>query len=233
MEIRIDARKTAVTLLIIAIALICMHVGGMISRYAIGHGRLLGLIDTFNVNVENNVPTFFSAFLLVSCAAVLWVVARQPNLTPRDARYWGWLGFIFFFLALDEDAAIHELWIGPIRHFLPLDGPLYFAWVIPYGIAILFVGVLYMRFVFRLPEPTRRLTITAGCLYLAGAFAFEMIGGWYLSEIAGYMDFPYMMIVAGEEFLEMCGSILFLYTLLDFLSDGLQGSPLRILIRSG
>lgn len=232
MEIRIDARKTAITLLMIAIALICLHVGGMFSRYVLGHGRLLGVIDTFNVNFENNVPTFFSAFLLLSCAVLLALVARRADLAPREARYWGWLGVIFLFLALDEDASIHELWTGPIQYFFPMDGPLYFAWVIPYGIALLFVGLLYLGFVFRLPEPTRRLTIAAGGLYLAGALVFEMIGGWYLSVYAEDMDFPYSIIVAGEEFLEMCGSILFLYTLLDFLGKGLRGGPLRILIRS-
>jgi hypothetical protein len=205
----------------------------MFSRYVLGHGQLLGLIDTFDVNAENNVPTFFSAFLLLSCAALLAVVARRPDLAPRDARYWSWLGLIFLFLALDEDASIHELFIEPIRYSLQLDGLLYFAWVLPYGLALLVIGLLYLRFVFRLPERTRRLTIAAGGLYLAGALVFEMIGGWYLSDYSGEIDFPYLIIVAGEEFLEMCGSILFLYTLLDFLGDGLRGGPLRILIRSG
>jgi hypothetical protein len=232
MELRIDPGKTAVLLLLVAIVLIAMHLGGMVSRYALGHGSLLGLVDTFNVNVENNVPTFFSAFLLLACAALLAVIARRPGLTGRDRRYWGWLAVIFLFLALDEDASIHELWMAPIEYLLPTDGLLHFAWVIPYGLGAMVVGLLYLRFVFQLPEPTRRLTIAAGGLYLAGALLFEMIGGWYLSRVAGYMDFPYMMIVAGEEFLEMCGSILFVYTLLGYLGEGLNGAPLRILIRS-
>jgi hypothetical protein len=232
MELRIDARKVAAALLFVAIALICLHIGGMFSRYILGHRQLLGMIDTFDVNAENNVPTFFSAFLLLACAGLLAVVARRPNVPSREARYWGWLGAIFLFLALDEDASIHELFIEPIRYTLDLDGLLYFAWVLPYGIAMAAVGLLYLRFVFRMPEPTRYLTIAAGGLYLAGALGFEMIGGWYLSVISGEIDFPYLVIVAGEEFLEMCGSILFLYTLLDFLSEGLRGGPLSIMIRS-
>jgi len=232
MELRIDARKTAVTLLIVAIVLIMLHVGGMLSRYVLGHGRLLGVIDTFNVNHENNVPTFFSAFLLLSCAALLAVVARKPDQTARDARYWRWLALIFLFLALDEDASIHELWTGPIQYLLPMDGMFYFAWIIPYGIGLLLIGLVYLRFMFRLREPTRRLAILAGSLYVAGALGFEMIGGWYLSEFGDDVDFPYSIIVAGEEFLEMCGSILFLYALLGYLGDGLRGGPLRILVNS-
>jgi hypothetical protein len=232
MEIRIDPRRTATALFVAAVALALLHVAGMLSRYVLGHGRLLGTIDTFNMNYENNVPTFFSTMLLVACAAVLAVVARRPGGARREARYWGWLAAIFLFLALDEDASIHELWIGPIQYFLPMDGLFYFAWVIPYGIALLFIGGLYLRFVLGLPEPMRRLTLAAGALYVGGAFVLEMIGGWYLSVIAGGdVDFAYSIIVAVEEFLEMSGSILFLYALLDFLGRSREKDGLRIVIR--
>ncbi len=232
MELRIDPRRTAAALFAAAVTLILLHVGGMYSRYVLGHQRLLGIIDTFNVNYENNVPTFFSALLLMSCAAALAVVARLPDNAPRERRYWGWLSLIFVFLAFDEDAAIHELWIEPIQYFLPVSGPLHFAWVIPYGVGLLAVGILYLRFVLALSEPTRMLTIASGSLYLGGAFVLEMVGGWYLSEVTGYVDFPYSMIVGVEEFLEMCGAILFLYTLLDLLERRLGSEPVAVRIRS-
>ncbi len=232
MEIRIDPRRTAVTLFASAVTLILLHVGGMYSRYVLGHGRLLGIIDTFNVNYENNVPTFFSALLLMSCAVALAAVARLPDNAPRERRYWAWLSLIFVFLALDEDAAIHELFIDPVRYFLPVSGPLHFAWVIPYGIALLTIGIVYLRFVLGLAEPTRMLTIASGSLYVGGAFVLEMIGGWYLSEVSGRVDFPYSMLVGVEEFLEMCGAILFLYTILDFLQRRLGGEPVTVRLRS-
>ena len=122
---------------------------------------MLGLIDTFDVNIENNVPTFFSTFLLVSCAALLAVIANQPAVARREAAYWRWLCLIFLFLALDEDASLHELLIEPMKRHLPLDGPLFFAWVIPYGLAVLVVGLLFLKFVLRLPARTRRLVIVA------------------------------------------------------------------------
>lgn len=233
MELRIDPRRTAAALFVTAVTLVLLHVGGMYSRYVLGHGRLLGVIDTFNVNYENNVPTFFSALLLMSCAAALAVAARLPDAAPRERRYWGWLALIFVFLALDEDAAIHELWIEPLHYFLPVSGPLHFAWVIPYGVALLVVGLLYLRFVLGLAEPTRMLAIASGTLYLGGAFVLEMIGGWYLSEVSGTVDFPYSMLVGVEEFLEMCGAILFLYTILDLHERRLRGETIAVHIRSG
>jgi hypothetical protein len=228
MELRIEPRRTALTLFAIAVMLLAAHFAMMFSRFVLHHGQLLGLVDTFNVNVENNVPTFFSAFLLLACAATLAVVARMPGNSASDRRHWAGLGLIFLFLALDEDASIHELFINPLKYFLPDHGVLHFGWIVPYALLALVIGVLYLRFVLRLPEPTRSLTITSGCVYLSGAFVFEMIGGWYVSEVSGWMDFPYMTIVAGEEFLEMCGAILFLYTLLDRLQRGLGGEPLAI-----
>ena len=232
MELRINARKIALTLLVIAILLTAAHLGGMTARYVLGHERLLGLIDTFDVNIENNVPTFFATFLLVSCAALLAVIALQPAVAAREAAYWRWLCLIFLFLAVDEDASLHELLIEPIQRHLPLDGPLFFAWVIPYGLGVLVVGLLFLKFVLRLPARTRRFVIAAGGLYLAGALGFELIGGWYLSEYGESENMPYSLLVAGEEFLEMSGTILFLYALLDFLGERLQGRPLGILIRS-
>lgn len=232
MEFRINARKVAWSLFAVAVLLIAAHIGGMISRYVLGHGQLLGLIDTFNVNFENNVPTFFSAFLLVTSAVLLAVIARRSDGVAHDVHYWRWLSLIFLFLAVDEDASLHELLIDPIKGYLPLHGPLFFAWVLPYGLAIVIVGLLYLRFVLQLPARTRRLVIAAGGLFLTGAFGFELIGGWYISRHGELVDFHYSMLVGGEEFLEMSGIILFIYALLDYLADQLQGGPLRILIRS-
>lgn len=228
MEIRIDPRRTAIALLAAAVTLILLHFAVMFSRYVLHHGQLLGLVDSFNVNVENNVPTFFSAFLLFSCAVTLAVVARMPSNTRSERRHWAGLGLIFLFLALDEDASIHELLINPLKYVLPEHGVLHFAWIVPYAAIALVIGLLYLRFVWRLPAPTRGLTFAAGCVYLTGALVFEMIGGWYISEVSHRQNFTYMAIVACEEFLEMCGAILFLYTLLDRLQRGLGGEPLRI-----
>jgi hypothetical protein len=232
MELRLDPRRIAATLFASAVALLLLHVAGMYARYVLGHERLLGVIDTFNVNYENNVPTFFSALVLMSCAAVLAVVAHLPSEGARGRRYWGWLAVIFALLAFDEDAAIHELFIEPVKYFLPVSGPLHFAWVIPYGVGALVVGILYLRFVLALPDPTRWLAIASGTLYLGGAFVLEMVGGWYLSEVTGYVDFPYSLLVGAEEFLEMCGAILFLYTLLDYAAGRLGREAVAVRIGS-
>lgn len=232
MEFRINAKKVALSLQMAAIVLTAAHIAGAISTYMLGHSNLLGLIGTFDLNNENNVPTFFSTFLLVSSAVLLAVIAGGSTRADGNTSYWRWLSIIFLYLAVDEDASLHELLIEPVREILNTGGLLFFAWVIPYALVVLTIGFLYLGFVLRLPARTRRLVIAAGCIYLTGAIGFELVGGWYLDRHAETEDFTYAMIYACEEFLEMSGVILFIYALLDFLSDQLKGGSLRILIRS-
>jgi hypothetical protein len=227
MEIRIEPRRFALSLLLVAIVLVIAHVTGAIASHVFHHQQVFGLVDSFDMNVENNVPTFFSAFILVTSAVLLTVITSQST-ADRYAGHWKWLAIIFAFMALDEDAALHELLIEPVRDLLPVSGPLYFAWVIPYGLAVLAIGVLYLRFVWSLTARTRGLFIGAGSLYLAGALGFESIGGWYFSRHGEMEDLRYSLLVATEEFLEMSGIILFIYALLDYLRDRLAGDPLRI-----
>jgi len=229
MEFRIDPRKIALSLLTVAIVLVVAHVAGAVSSHVFHHEQVFGLVDTFDMNVENNVPTFFSAFILVASAVLLTVIASQST-ADRYAGNWKWLAIIFAFMAVDEDASLHELLIEPVRNLLAVAGPLFFAWVIPYALAVLVIGLLYLKFVWSLPARTRGLFIGAGSLYLAGALGFESIGGWYFSLHGEIEDLPYSLLVAAEEFLEMSGTILFIYALLDYLRDRLAGEPLRISI---
>jgi hypothetical protein len=217
MELRIDPRRAVRRLFALAVLLIAAHLAVMYARFVLGHGRLFGLTAKFDVNNEMSAPTFFSVLLLLACAATLVVVAQMPSNSASDRRHWNGLAAIFLFVAFDEYASIHELWIAPMRHFLPDKGVLHFGWVVPYAILVLVVGILYLRFVLRLAAPTRGLVLTAGCLYLGGALVLEMLGGWYFSQVSGRENLQYMTIVAGEELLEMSGAILFLHALLDLL----------------
>jgi hypothetical protein len=229
MEFRIQPRKIALSLLTFAILLVVAHIAGAISSHVYHHEQVFGLIDTFDLNVENNIPTFFSTFILVAASALLAVIAGIST-ADRYSGHWKWLAIIFLFLGVDEDASLHELLIVPVRDHLSVAGPLYFAWVIPYGLAVLVIGLLYLRFVWSLPVRTRWLFIVAGSIYIGGAIGFESAGGWYFSLHGEVEDLPYSLLVAAEEFLEMSGIILFIYALLDYLRERLAGGPLRIFI---
>lgn len=227
MEIRIDARRLTGLLLAIVALLACAHVMAMVLRFVLGYNYAFGLIDTFNLNFENNVPTFFSAFLLVF-AAVLLAVQAGIESGLRSAVYWRWLAVIFAFLAVDEDASLHELLIDPLRTALSLGGPLQFAWTIPYGVLLIVLASIFLRFLWTLPPRTRRLFFLAGALYVGGAMGCELAAGWYLTRHADAEDLGYYMLVGVEESLEMTGVVVFIHALLEHIGGSLGGQPLRI-----
>lgn len=227
MELRIDAARVTGMLLAVVVLLTWAHVTGMLLRFVLGYDYVFGLIDTFNMNYENNVPTFFSAFLLL-LAAVLLAVQAGIETSSRPSAYWRWLSVIFVFLAVDEDASLHELLIDPMRTALPLEGPLLFAWVIPYGVLLAALAVMYARFLWTLPPRTRRWFFLAGALYVGGAMGYELVAGWYLTRHAGAEDLAYYLLVGVEESLEMTGVVVFIYALLVHIAGSLGGDPLRI-----
>lgn len=230
MEFSIHPRKFCLSLLVIAVLLAVAHLCAMISLYILGDDFVYGLVDTFDLNLENNIPTVFSTLILMTSAVLLAVIANHAATIKHNAGYWKWLAIIFIFLAVDENASLHELFIDPIQDMLPSGGIMYVGWIIPYALAALVIGLLYLKFVWSLPTRTRYLIILSGSIYLSGAIGFELLGGWYLLPRDEIEDFPYSMLVMAEEFLEMSGVILFIYSLLDYLKDQLGGKPVQLSI---
>ncbi len=152
--------------------------------------------------------------LLLLCAVLLAIHARRSRLNRDGNRfYWAILSAIFCFLAVDEIAGIHENLSDHLETFMEARGVLYFLWVIPYGIATILLGLLYLRFVWRLPPPIRKRFIFAGIVFLAGALGFEMLGARE-ADINSVETVAYCALYTIEESLEMLGAILFLSALL-------------------
>lgn len=186
-------------------------------EFGLGRPTVYGFVQEFDVDRENNVPTYFSALILLiaGCLAgliALWQVAQGSVF----ARHWIALAPLFLFLSVDEAISLHERLIRPIREMLDLSGWLYFSWIVP-GIAIvLLIGVLYARLVLNLPLRTRCLVLIAGALYVGGAIGVEMVGGWYATTWVT-QSFVYGTIVMVEEGLEMTGVVVVIYAFLDYI----------------
>ncbi len=178
------------------------------------------IIVKFDLDLErNNVPTWYQSSTLLLSSFLLTVIALlRFNEEDKDYKFWGFLAAIFLYLSLDEAVSIHEQLTMPLRTTFDLGGIFYLSWVIP---AVLFLGILFLvlyKFLQRLPVRTRFLMIAAGIIYVSGAVGIEMIGGQYLDAAndlpTRILDFRYVLITTFEEFLEMFGIIVFIYTLL-------------------
>ncbi|HSI78241.1 MAG TPA: hypothetical protein VK957_20250 [Lunatimonas sp.] len=173
-------------------------------------------IREFNFNLEGNIPAFFSAVQLLVTSLIIFVIAFAEK--SLNQQYLGWMGLalVFSFLAIDEAVMIHETLIGYFKDTYDLSGYFYYAWVIPYAIGVLVLFLVYIPFFLRLDLRMFGLMILAGFIFVSGAIGFEMLGGNEM-ENRGW-TLTYMIYYSIEEFLEMIGVSIFVYSLLWFIS---------------
>jgi hypothetical protein len=194
-------------------ALVILSLAGQVSKYFLGHERLLGFVRVFHVDYEPSVPAVFTVLLLTANAVVLAIIAAAER--RRGGRSLGWFGLaaLFIYLAFDEGAELHDLATRPLRAAFDLGGVFHFAWVIPALVLVALFGLIYVRFIIAMPAQTRRWFVISVAMYIGGALGVEMIGGAYLDAIV-VRDFTYELIVTVEETLEMLAIALLLRTLL-------------------
>ena len=216
--IGVSPRAVLRVLLGIAALLLLGHALATVAEFGFGRDHVLGFRRLLDFNGEDNAPAWYSSLLFVLdglLLAVIWHGSRADG--DRHHRHWAGLALVFFFLALDEAAAVHEQLIDPVRAALDTSGALLHAWIIPYGVALAILLAIYIPFLRRLPARTRRLMLLAGAVYVAGAVGMEMVGGhaWDRHPVRGV---PIIAIMAFEETFEMVGLALFAYALLDHLA---------------
>ncbi|WP_319370801.1 hypothetical protein [uncultured Ilyobacter sp.] len=186
-------------------------------KFILGHPYVYGTVPLFDFDSENNIPTYFSSFILLFSAILLKIIAlfEKKNRNPFSC-YWSFLSVVFLFLSIDEASSIHELFILPLREEFNLSGIFYYSWIILGIIFVLILLIFYYRFLFDLPKETRNNFIVAGAVYLMGAIVFEMIGGYYIDLNPG-KELVYSVITSFEESLEMIGIIIFINSLLRYI----------------
>ncbi|MEW5766923.1 MAG: hypothetical protein AB1797_04760 [bacterium] len=220
--------KITQVLIFVAVCLFLASLTGNFCTYYLGHDRLKGLIPLFDVDEENNIPTWYSAFILLLCSILLAVIAAAKKIDRAHyVAHWKFLAFIFLFLSMDEVICLHER-TYPLRSVLKntAGGFLYYPWVI-FGTAfVLIVGLVYLKFLANLPAKTRYLFLIGGALYVGGAIGVEVFTGHYY-ELYG-LGMLYAMLTTLEEFFEMLGIIVFIYALTLYISSYVKNLYLRI-----
>ena len=190
--------------------------------------KIFAAIDLFDANQEMNVPTFYSAFILVLSSLLLIRISVHKNRQDESYIHWLILGLIFLFLTIDELYSVHNRLGGSLAQILGTSGYLHNDWVIPYTIATIFILTMYSRFLLALPKRTAILFVVAGLIYLAGAVGFEVIGGHHIELYQ--RDLTYHIYATIEEFLEILGISIFIYSLLSYISSG-YGSKQDVLVK--
>ena len=235
MDIVLRPRKVALCFGLAVAGLTIANLFVQYCKFALGHETVYGLVDLFDVGKEANLPSTYSAFALMFCSLLLAFIGLAKK-ADRQPYRWHWLGLaaLFFFLAFDEGAVIHEKLIVRLREAYHLSGWFYFGWIIPYGIAAVVIGFAYLRFLFRgISGWTRVRFIVAAAVYLTGALVLEMAGG-RVAELYGgdEMNPIHAFYYSIEEFLEMAGILLFIHALVVYIHTELKGLRITVGTRS-
>lgn len=204
--------------------LVTVHLGFMVLRYGFGHDTVFGIAKFFDLWPETTIPAWYSSVTLSLCGVGLLVIAWATRRSGQSGTlYWLGLALLFLFVSLDEAIALHERLMKPVREMFGLSGALLFAWVVPYGMAILALAAIYFRFLSNLPKPTRRQFLLAAAVFLGGAMGVEMIGGVVYEAGNFERAVPIEICNGVEEALEMLGVAIFLYALTDHLGREFPG----------
>jgi hypothetical protein len=158
----------------------------------------------FDVGAEGNLPTFFSVLLFLLLSAGSFTLGKLNE--KRNKIAWSLTSFLFLFLAIDEFTQIHEQFTRMFQQLVNADGFFFFAWVIPYGIILILLAILYIPFLIKLPKKTRMYIFLGAGVYVLGAIGFEMIGA-SLYQV-GTPTTMYIVISGIEEALEIAGLLL-------------------------
>jgi hypothetical protein len=170
---------------------------------------LLGLrYDFFHLNREKNLPTWFSSVQLLFVAYCSLITANKESMLKKQdvfiksQAFWYVMAIGFAFLSLDEFTEIHEMIKKQGR--TPV-------WVVLYA-PIAFLVALYSGY-----ETLKRRHLSSQLPYFFGISFLVMGGGAFAAEWIGFhmpTKVLYGIAMVTEEFCEMLGVSIIIYTLL-------------------
>lgn len=203
----------------VAAFLVLAGIASVVVRVGLDHEQIHGLVPLFDLDVEGNIPTTYSATLLALCALTLSLIAAwRRQVGAPHAPAVAFLAGLMLAMALDEASQIHELMVEPLRSGLGLSGVLYYSWVLVYGAALVGLAIVYLPLLRGLSPPLRRRVLLALALYIGGALGLELPGGW-VAESQGQEGGLFASLTILEETLELAGVLLLLHTLLACLAS--------------
>ena len=221
----IDPTRVLRVLLGTIAVLLVLSLIGQYARFGLGHGRLLGFVPEFDVDGENNIPTYVATVLLLGASGLLALIAAHVRAAGGAfQRHWWGLAVLFAYLSVDEMASLHER-LADLPFLPETTGLLHYQWVILGIPLVALFAFTYLRFFWHLPRRWKGLFVGAAVLYVGGAIGVEMLAGRYAS-LYGELHMGHALLVTAEEACELLGVALFVYALLDYL--GAHGGALRV-----
>ena len=208
-----ERRRLTTRLLLIAGALVLLH---LLSLF-VGE-RSWQLERTFDVDLESNIPTWFSSGLFALAALAAYGCARASGASPQR-KAWLVLASALLFMSCDEVAMLHENLDGVLRrHVFGVSLQSHFpftSWPVLVG-PFLLVGLVWLAWNLRAglrgSSRAARLLILGACIFFAGSAGLELTANLFVHEAS--LQWWRAAEIVLEESLEMLGMITVLSGLL-------------------
>lgn len=217
-QIRVSPSRICFFLLAIAGCLFLAHVLSYVIEIQARDSLPERATTFFSLDEENNAPTWFSGTLLFLVGTALAFVGALKRI-QGDREQWQWflLALIPLGLSLDEVAQVHEAFSVPVREQLGLGGLFYYAWVVPFFGLVAVLTLAFLPFILRLPMRTLALLIAGSAMVFAGGMLLELIEAWWVAGhgVGGNVWFA---LITVQEMMELIGTIVALYALLDYIA---------------
>lgn len=226
--INFNVKKFIFILVIVSIILIFISLLGQSYRYFFNEGKERYLTKMFNLDQENNFPTFFSTFLLLFSSVLFFIIGRvKQSENDKFTLNWFFLAIFFIIMSTDEILVLHEQLSDPIKRVINVEGYFHFAWLLAGFVLLLLLSLYNLKFFLSFNIYFRKFFFSAAAIYVTGAFLLEMIGGKFLSNY-GQNIFGYSLITTVEESLEFTGLILLNYSLLKYIQYNCNSVVLKL-----
>ncbi|HSI70746.1 MAG TPA: hypothetical protein VK941_10970 [Gillisia sp.] len=175
-----------------------------------------------NFNIEKNLPSIFAGVLHFIAAFYLALIAKTDLKMEKTRVFWWAMSAIFIFLGLDEILRIHERIEGGATFFDETFSFFLYNWIVYYGIALIILGIIFIKPLLSLPRKTLYQFIAAGLIFVTGAIGIENLTGHIISHHhlpeSEIINSPLIFtLYTIEELLEMMGVAYFIYAMLRFL----------------
>jgi hypothetical protein len=190
-----------------------------LTQGSIRYREIWRLKKYFNVTRELNLPAYFSSLLLGFVGYKLCIIAlikfrRRANFIFQ----WFCLSILFFYLAIDELLALHELLGSIATNNIGEENLVFQDWAYA-GIVLVALFIIFYWSFFNHLSPGHKLRFfVSAALYVGGFLGVEIIGSFYVMR-NGIQEIPYLLFTTVEETLEMVGLIYFINTLMIYREE--------------
>lgn len=183
------------------------------------------LAALFNLDKEENVPTFFASLTLVFASLLFYVIYREKKINEdKYKKNWAILSVLFFLMGADEFLALHE---QTSRYLWNIAGGFRFAWIIPGTLFVILFAIYYLKFFLSLDNRWKIRFFAAAAIYLSGTLGMEFLDGLFQMRF-GQENLTYSVMTNFEEMLEMIGVVFLIQTLLLYIHSHSQKIIIKV-----